>query len=440
MKESGQASPEEVVALVDAEPTLWVRGAAVRQEDHWDATHVEMTSGVAPENWALRRWTYDEVIFLSCEISGSEGAAWLRSNEAEIDGVEVRLAGTPEGHTLQWHKRSSLQKYGFFDPLPWPSTLYDLASQSSASGPGFGSLIGDGPSFVSFAQAVAAYFGCALPPGGSVDHATPVFQMPDLRGRIARVLLGSADIEVHLEGAGLGGMTVELASLAPGPSEGLSDTSPQVVRFPLPHGLPTGAWIVLRTRSEWIDRKFINYPNTLNADPGVEIVVEPMTELQALVSGGEGQTVEFKSEIPAAGTKLRNKVCATVAAFANDDGGHILFGVMDGGEIVGLSGVDSQKACDTVAQFVSSTVTPVPQFRVDLVSDESDDGTAPEVIVLTVDQGDQPPYGVDPAHPKYYVRRGATTFEASSDQVRALARSRPPADQVYQSPYGPHFL
>ena len=173
MNESGQVSPGDVVALVDSAPTLWVRVAAVRHDDQWDATHVEMTSGIAPASWAPRRWTYDEVIFLSCEIPGSEGAAWLQSHEAEIDGVKVRLPETPEGHMLQWQKRSSLQKYGFFDPLHWPSTMYDLASQSSASGPGFGSLIGDGPSFVSFAQAVVAYFGCALPPGGSVDHATP---------------------------------------------------------------------------------------------------------------------------------------------------------------------------------------------------------------------------------------------------------------------------
>lgn len=436
MKESGQVQLGDVVALVDPAPTLWVRVAAVRSGDRWDATHVEMTSGIAPASWALRRWTYDGAIFLSCEITGSEGAAWLRSHEAEIDGIKVRLAETPEGQMLQWHKRSSLQKYGLFDPLPWPSTMYHLAPQPLASRPGSDSLIGDGPSFVSFAQAVAAYFGCPLPTTGSVDNATPMFQLPDLRGRIAKVLLGSADIEVHLEGAGLGGMTVELASVAPGPSEGLSDASPQVVRFPLPHGLPTGAWVVLKQGSEWIDRKLINYPNSLHADPGVEVVIEPMTELQALISGGEGPTVEFKSILPPSGSDTRNKVCATVAAFANGDGGHILFGVRDDGRIVGLSGLDTQKERDTVARFVSSTVTPVPDFRVDRVSHEGDDGSVLDVIVLTVDQGDQPPYGVDPAHPKYYIRRGATTFEASSDQVRALARSRPPADQGYQPPYG----
>lgn len=436
MNESGQVAPDKVIGLVEASTALWVRLAATREGDGWAATHVEMTSGVAPPSWERRQWMYDDVIFLSCEISGSEGAAWLRSHEAVVGGLKVRLAETPEGHQLQYHKRSSLQKYGLFEPLHWPSTLYDLASQPLASGPGFGSLIGDGPSFVSFAQAVAGYFGCALPPGGSVDHAAPVFQLTDLRGRITKVLLGSSDIEVHLEGTGLGGMIVELASVAPGPLEELADESPQIVRFPLPHGLPPGAWIVLKQRSEWSDRKFINYPNTLNADPGVEVVVETMTELQALVSGGEGPTVEFKCEIPTPGTKLRRKVCATIAAFANGDGGHILFGVTDEGAIVGINGVAAQKECDTLTQFVSSTVTPLPSFRVNRLSDKGDDEKALDIIVLTVDQGDQPPYGVDPAHPKYYIRRGATTFEASSDQVRALARSRPPADQGYQSPYG----
>ena len=189
MNESGQVAPDEVIGLVEASDTLWVRLAATRDGDGWAATHVEMTSGVAPPSWERRQWMYDAVIFLSCEIPGSEGAAWLRSHEAVFGGIRVRLAETPEGHQLQYHKRSSLQKYGLFEPLHWPSTLYDLASQPLASGPGFGSLIGDGPSFVSFAQAVAGYFGCALPPGGSVDHAAPVFQLTDLRGALRRCCL-----------------------------------------------------------------------------------------------------------------------------------------------------------------------------------------------------------------------------------------------------------
>ena len=73
----------------------------------------------------------------------------------------------------------------------------------------------------------------------------------------------------------------------------------------------------MKRSSEWIDRKFINYSNTLNADPGLEVVLEPMTEVMALVTGGEGATVEFKSVLPESGSELRERVCRTVAAFAN---------------------------------------------------------------------------------------------------------------------------
>lgn len=439
MIESGQLPPDGIIALIERQATLWVRVAAVRQNDEWHETHVEMTSGAPPASWVQRRWTYDEAIFLSCEITGTEGAAWLRAHTATIDGVDVKLPETPEGQRLPWQRRSSQQRYGGFEPLDWPSTTYQLASQPLVTGPGSGSLIGDGPSFVSSAQAVASFFGFSLSPGGSVDHMAPTFQLQDLTGRIEKVLLGSTDIEVHVEGSDLGGMTLELASLSPGPTEALSTGSRRGVTFPLPNGLPPGAWIVLKRSSEWIDRKFINYPYAANPDPGVEFVVEPMTEVMALVTGGEGATVEFKSVLPEPGSKLREKVCQTVAAFANADGGHVLFGVDDDGKVVGIGDIDRQESCDTVARFISSIVTPVPGFRVDGVSVDTDAGDARFVLVLTVDQGGQPPYGVNPAHPRYYIRRGATMFEASSDQVRALARSRPPAETQNGSHFGPPF-
>jgi hypothetical protein len=256
-----------------------------------------------------------------------------------------------------------------------------------------------------------------------------------MSGRLTAIRIRPTEVAVTVEGENLYGMVVELASESPGPMECLSSEGTQTVRFPLPNGLPSGAWVVLKRESRWIDRKFINYPHTLSSDPGVEMIVEPLTELEALISGGEGATVEFKSVIPGTGTKLREKVCQIVAAFANGDGGQVLFGVDDDGTLVGLpEGTDAKGACDTVAQFVTSTVTPLPRFSPGLI--EFGGERSGVVLVLTVESGSDPPYGVNPAHPKYYVRRGATTPEALADQVRTLARSRPPADQAYGSPFG----
>lgn len=438
MIESGQVSPEDIIALVEEQSTLWVRIAAARHGDEWHETHVEMTSGVAPASWVQRRWTYDDAIFFSCEITGTEGARWLRAHTITIDGVEVKLPEVSEGQQVAWQRRSSQEKYGGFEPLDWPSTSYQLAWQPLAKGQGSGSLIGDGPSFASFPQAVASFFGFPLSAMGSVDHMMPMFQLQDLTGRIEKVLLRSTKVEVHVEGIDLGGMTLELASVYPGQKERLSVGSRHVVPFLLPNGLPPGAWIVLKRDSEWIDRKFINYPYAASPDPGVEFVVEPITEVMALVTGGEGETVEFKSVLPEPGAKLREKVCQTIAAFANADGGHVLFGINDDGCVVGIGDVDAQKSYDTVTQFISSIVTPLPRFTVHGVTVEmdSENGGSALVLVVAVEAGTQPPYGVNPANPSYFIRRGATTFPASSDQVRALARSRPPADQPHGSPLG----
>lgn len=436
MIESGQVAPEEVIALVETEPTAWIRLAAARVNDEWHETHLEVTSGVAPPRFTMRRWNYDEALFVSFEIDGSTVAAWLREGAVTNDDLTVKLPTVPSGQTVQWYRRSSRQAYGGWENLDWPMTSYQLAGQPLAGGRGSGALIGDGPSFVRFAEAVASFFCFTLGPGGSVDSMSPTFQRQDLAGRISTVRLESAEVSASLEGQALEGMTVELASMEPGPSQILSAAQNEVVHFPLPGALPPGAWIVLKRGSEWIDRKFINYPNTLNPDPGVEIAVEPMTEVMAIVSGGEGATVEFKSVLPPSGSELREKVCRTVAAFANGDGGHVLFGVEDNGGIVGVGAVDAQETCDTVARFVSSIVTPVPVFQVDGVSVDLDDGESALVVVLTVEPGGQPAYGVNPANPRYYIRRGATTFAASSDQVRALARSRPPAEDAYGARFG----
>lgn len=58
-------------------------------------------------------------------------------------------------------------------------------------------------------------------------------------------------------------------------------------------------------------------------------------EVRELIQGGEGQRVEFKSRIKSFGPD--------VCAFANTDGGTILFGVGDDGRIKGVSGKNEEK-------------------------------------------------------------------------------------------------
>jgi len=147
------------------------------------------------------------------------------------------------------------------------------------------------------------------------------------------------------------------------------------------------------------------------------------TQVEQLRVRGEGYTVEFKEELPIDHNK--DKMLKTVAGFANGDGGVILFGIENGtGVLKGLH-ADPAKESDRLTNMVRNVLVPEPPFRVDhaVVNGRL-------VIALFVETGNRPPYGLYPEKPEFYVRRGATTFRARQDEVRALAQP-PPVD-----PYG----
>jgi len=127
--ESGQAAPEDVIALVETEPTVWIRLATARANDEWHETHLEITSGIAPPRFIMRRWNYDEALFASFKIDGSIAAEWLRQGVVTRDDLTVKLPTVPAGQTVQWYRRSSRQAYGGWESLDWPMTSYQLAGQ-----------------------------------------------------------------------------------------------------------------------------------------------------------------------------------------------------------------------------------------------------------------------------------------------------------------------
>lgn len=433
MIEQGQCAPDDVLRLIEDQGSLWLRVAAARDGDEWAQSVLEVTSGAAPPRWNEQRWEYEDVVFLTARETGKRVAEWLRTQVADIDGLAVKLP--PIADQVSWQRRASQTVYTY-ETLQWPHVLYELTWQTSQQGPGSGALIGpSAPSYVRFANAAAAFFGVPLGPGGSFDNVHPGFRHQDLSGRIVAVRLRAAGVEVEVEGDALEGAVVELACDWPGPAEALSGEHRQVVHFPLGEGLPNGAWVVLKRDHAWIDRKFLNWPHTATPDPGVEVVVEPRSQLDAFVFSGEGSGTEFKIELPTT-PDARRKVARTVAAFASGEGGSILFGVRnEDGAILGLPANDTtQAAQDAITNFVRSLVTPLPDYTVERF--DLDDVPGRAVLVLTVEAGGSPPYGVDPANPRYFVRRGGTTFPASSEQVRALARSRPAVAASTGYPFG----
>jgi hypothetical protein len=221
--------------------------------------------------------------------------------------------------------------------------------------------------------------------GLNISGRELVGRLQDRRGRISGVHVRPTEMRVQVDGDALKGTVVELAGYQPGPLARLSASRLQRLRFPLPGGLPDGAWVVLRRDDEWLDRRFLAWPYARERQPGVEIEIEPATRLEALISGGEGPTIEFKEELPTNEADSKRNVMKTVAAFANGDGGAILFGVTNEGQIDGVDqSLSRGSARDMLARLVHSWVSPLPQFRIEALNPPVAQDRV--VLILTVER------------------------------------------------------
>ena len=71
----------------------------------------------------------------------------------------------------------------------------------------------------------------------------------------------------------------------------------------------------------------------------------------------ENRKLEFKENIT-------NTFLKTVSAFANYDGGTILFGVDDNGKVVGLENLDQQ--CLDIENRINDSIKPKPDYSISL--------------------------------------------------------------------------
>jgi hypothetical protein len=430
MIKSGQCSTKEVLGKIQSQETLWVRIAARLHDDAWGISLLDVVGGVPPPNWMPQRWEYDEVVFISAISRGQDVCQWFQNDEIFLDGLSIRLNfGDNKQQNWQFYDHESKSSYGGYEVLEWPYTRYELSSPCESLKPSPQDLLisENSPSFINFAEAAVSFFGISGRPVSSVDQIKLMLRLQDCSGRIKRIRIDAVEMSIMVEGETLNQMQLELASASQGPVKKLDGDESQIVKFQLPNGLPSGSWVVLKSGSKCVDRKFINYPYT-PPDSNVEFVIEPMTKLDELVSRGEGLEIEFKCEVPTT-PDARKKLCRTIAAFANGEGGTLLFGIDNDGNVKGLSADKvSQDNKDTITNFIKELVEPLPDFDIEVIALEN--GTTNSVITVNVKSGGSPPYGVkySDTNTQYYVRRGATTFEASQEQVRSLARSRPPSE------------
>jgi len=416
---------DALISKLEAETKIWVRVAASKTRGDWEVRILEITTQEKPPRWRTCRWLYPNAAFVAVTRTGSVVANWLRSRRIRLGQIRVPLDGLAD---TVFNERHQSGWVGLYEPLMWPSLEWRLPYQNEHHVQPPRDLVAeDAPSFMTFETGAASLLGIDWSSSRNLTGSEIVVRQQDTVGKLRHIRIRASNIEIRVEGTHLRGAVVELAGRQPGPTQRLNRNVARTIRFPLPQGIPEESWIVLRKGNKWIDRRFLTWPYATSERSDVEHVVEASTKLEVLIARGEGPNVEFKSSLPENDDDSKRKVMKTVGAFANTDGGSIVFGVSDEGRVTGLKASDlSPKARDRLTQLIESWVSPSVHFRFEVLNDPK--GMHPGVLVLLVERGEMTPYGVGTRSKviTYYVRRGATSMPIAPNEVRELARSRPP--------------
>ena len=115
----------------------------------------------------------------------------------------------------------------------------------------------------------------------------------------------------------------------------------------------------------------------------------------------ETRTLEFKETIT-------NTFLKTISAFSNYDGGSILFGIDDNGNVKGLP--DIKQACLDIENKINDSISPQPNYTLEVQNNN-------QTIKLTVKSGIQKPYLYKS---KAYKRNDTATIEVDTLEFSRL--------------------
>jgi len=126
----------------------------------------------------------------------------------------------------------------------------------------------------------------------------------------------------------------------------------------------------------------------------------------------ESSTVEWKRELP-----QNEQIVKTVIAFCNHNGGKVVVGVADSGEIVGVPVGEIQKAMEFLDQAIYDAAHPtiIPRIYAQRFGEQS-------VLIIEVSSGMSKPYfrkseGLDGGT---FIRLGRSTMRATPDIIEEL--------------------
>jgi hypothetical protein len=367
-------------------------------------------------------YDYSSIAFIAGKISGADIGAWLLNKVGRIDSFDFQYnfqqdVTNVNVYWTRYHSHATTR----LSKIEYPFTLIELPQTSNVVGFPSGILVNDNcPFFPSVQYAISQLiYGVANPFQLREPHQAFFVSFVHDEARIKHIEVSPLLLSVDVDGTNVIGTKLQIY----GPPELKLDlvvSQTERIDCLLPQGMPLDVWIVLSRGNEWLDYSYLTQrwsPFGAQQDNVTFSSPDMRTQVQELIAQGEGLTVEFKQEIP----QNHDKMLKTVSAFANGIGGVILLGVVNGsGEIVGLNITgDINQEKDRITNMVRNIVYPDPNIRIEYA-----DIDGKLVIAVYVEKGVSPLYGLHPNKIEVYVRRGATTFRARTEEIVAFIQAK----------------
>ncbi|MER6405945.1 ATP-binding protein [Streptomyces viridosporus] len=407
MANSGQTETVALVAMLSERAAVNVRLALVADAQQWRLHHAHVTLDDAP--LTERVWRYSTAAFLELRLPGPTVATLLRGDDQDVHDLRVVSPGPPPSSASTQRLRG--QEEWDRVTTPWPRTEWTISRDTSAPQPGYGLLVGEGPSFLNFDQALSAFLHQR--PHDNNANRSDLWRivLPQRAGWFPRITIGPDLLTAVVDGEALDGAVLELSWAAGNERQSVDGAG--AYRFALPHGLAHDSLLMLRREDQWLDWRSFPAPTYGRARDASIVWEQPGPELDLLLANGEGQHLECKREVPEGDS--RKKMLKTIAAFASQDGGTVLIGVRDDLQIVGLpEGANVDKQVLQVVGMIRDNLEPVPSYEPRVV--EHDGKT---VLAIEVSGGGQMYAYREGQRQEFYVRVGPNTVPARHHEIAA---------------------
>lgn len=154
------------------------------------------------------------------------------------------------------------------------------------------------------------------------------------------------------------------------------------------------------------------------------------TSTEEIIRSGENDQVEFKSTLRwnlKANKKdkaITHSILKTVAAFLNSDGGILLVGVEDNGDILGLE-EDRFENEDKMLLFLTDTIkSKLGALHMSQIHFHTEEVSGKTVLRLDIKDGEAPCYLTRENDERFYIRTGPSTTELKTSKIYTYIKRR----------------